>query len=106
MTEEEAVTIIHEGLVGPQSIPVKLRTRQGLDREALEKVKGALRFLVDHWKGRREVPKSVALAFVDVGTTITWANRDYTEQEQEEIEAAGMELTELALSLFDEEASE
>ncbi|EYF02273.1 hypothetical protein [Chondromyces apiculatus] len=101
MTEQEAITIVVEGLVGARSIPVKLRAREGLDREGVAQVKEALRFLAEQWEGRPDVPRQVALAFVDIGSNITWAQGGYTEREQAEIEAAGMELTELGLALFD-----
>lgn len=106
MTEAEAIRIVDEGLVGPEGVPAKLAMRKGLDKEQLEEVKEALRFLVEAWAGRADVPKKIAMAFVDLGPGMMRAWDFYPEAEQEEIEEASMALVDLGLSLFAEPENE
>jgi hypothetical protein len=103
MTEDEAVELVYEGLAGMESIPVKLRMGEGLDTRQLASVQGALRLLIERWKGRPTVPKRLAAAFVDLQGAME-VNRDsYPEAVQESIEDAAVDLLALAWELFEEE---
>jgi hypothetical protein len=103
MDEQGAINIIYEGLVGEDSIPVKLRMGNGLDREQLQQVKDAIVFLTEKWKSQETASKRVAAAFVDIQTGMEWGSRLYSEAEQDEIEDAANELVDLAYGLFGED---
>jgi hypothetical protein len=102
MTESEAVEIVHRGLVSQESLPVRLRMGEGLDEAQLAQVKAALHFLVERWRGRTEVPKRLAAAFVDLQSSMQWGWDRYSETEQMAIEDAANELVDLAYQLFEE----
>jgi hypothetical protein len=102
MDEQGAIDIIYEGLVGKDSLPVKLRTGKGLDRKQLQQVKDAIGFLNERWKSQETVPKRVAAAFVDIQTAMQWGSSLYSEAEQNEIEDAANELVDLAYGLLGE----
>jgi hypothetical protein len=102
MTEEAAMQVIYEGLAGEDCIPIKLRMRKGLDKEQLQMVKDAIRFLAQEWKSRDMVPKSLAAAFVDIQSAMEWGQGQYSAAEQDEIEDAAYELVELAYDLFED----
>ena len=100
MTEAEALAEVQAGLVGPESIPVKLREGLGLDTGLLARVREALTVLAESYAGRATVPKSLALAFVDISGSML-PNRDvYSEEEQERIEDASIGLVEIGWELF------
>jgi hypothetical protein len=103
MTEEEATETIVEGLSGQSSIPVKLRLGQGLDRDQLVAVKQAMRFWTQRLKGRPDVPKRIAAAFVDLQGGMQWGWDRYASTEQDEIEDAATELVMLAYEMLGEE---
>ena len=105
MTEAEASTTIIEGLFGPESLPVKLRMGNGLDREMLGRVKAAIVFLTEQWKGRSDVPKRVAAAFIDIDNSMRGGGDRYSEEEQQAIEVASIQLVDLAHELFAEAES-
>jgi hypothetical protein len=102
MTEEAAMRVIYEGLAGKDCIPIKLRMGNGLDKEQLQMVKGAIRFLTQEWKSRDLVPKGLAAAFVDIQSAMEWGQGQYSMAEQDEIEDAAYELVDLAYDLFDD----
>jgi hypothetical protein len=101
MTEQEAIQIVYEGLSGKESIPVKLRMGQGLDKMQLKQVKEALHTLMDLWRDQIMVPKRVALAFVDLQGAMQWGGNRYSTSEQDEIEDAAIALLQLAYELFE-----
>lgn len=103
MTEREAIDTLYEGLVGESSLSAKLRDGRGLDRATLARVKEACEALARMMEGRSEVPKRLALAFVDVQASMDVSRDAYPPDEQDAIEAAGMALAELGASLFDDE---
>lgn len=103
MTEQEAVEVIYEGLAGERSIPIKLSLGEGLDKDMLSQVEAAIRFLIERWRDRPEVPKRLAAAFLDLQTAMQWGGNLYSEKEQEEIEDASIELIQMAWELFEQE---
>jgi hypothetical protein len=98
MTENEAIAVIVEGLSGFDGLPTKIHGGRGLDRAQLALVRAAILHLIGAWKDRDTVPKSGAMAFVDIQTGLS--SRFYSEDEQREMEDAGIELVELANRLF------
>lgn len=102
MNEEIAVQVIYEGLSGKDSIPVKLRMGNGLDKGQVQMLKDAIGFLAREWKSRGVVPKRLAAAFVDIQSSMEWGKAQYSTAEQDEIEDAANELVDLAYDLFDD----
>ncbi len=102
MTETEAVTVLHEGLVGLASLPVELRERRGLDREQLARVEHALELLKRVYADRDTVPKRLAAAFVDIQGGMEQGRGWYSEAEQHEIQDAADRLTMAAYELLGE----
>jgi hypothetical protein len=98
----EAIDVVTEGLVGPGSLPVKLRAKEGLDRALLARVLEAMRFLIDDLRQETTVPKALATAFVDVGNSMSWAQAEYSEEEQAETEEAAIQIVDLAYELLAE----
>ena len=99
--EAEAIALVYEQLAGTESLPIKLDRGDGLDRRALAEVRCALSFLIKHFKGRTQVPKLLAAAFVGFQTAMTWGLDRYPRTEQIAIEDAAIELMELANQLFE-----
>lgn len=100
MQEQEAVDLIYENLSGLNSIPIKLRRGDGLDREAVEQTEDAIRFLTEKWQSKTQVPKRLAAAFVDIQPAMEWGRNRYDEKTQEEIEDVGVELVQLVEGLL------
>jgi hypothetical protein len=101
MTEERALELVDEGLVGENSIPVKLRGGGGLDEEMLERTKAALLFLKDLYRDRDTVPKRLAFATVDLSGTLMSRSREYSDELWYRVEVAGEQLVDLAYSIFE-----
>ncbi len=100
MSVEQDLATVHRLLVSEDSIPVQLRMREGLDESAYVELMGALERLVEYYGPRAEVPKSLALAFVDVGQHFFFEEGAYPDSELERIEDAGQELSRLGQTLF------
>lgn len=101
MNKEVAIERVEEYLLGEDSIPVQLRMRAGLDKEKFAILVEATEFLIEYYRSEDVVPKSLALAFVDISSYFFFKEGDYSEAELEEIEDAGILLTSLANQLFD-----
>lgn len=100
MQLSEALNNVEELLVGENSIPVKLRMHEGLDQKKFEELIESLEMLVTYYQGHDTVPKRLALAFIDVGTQFYFNEGEYSEQELEKIEDAGITLSEIANRMF------
>ncbi|WP_430931176.1 hypothetical protein [Saccharicrinis sp. 156] len=100
MNKCDATNIIIDGLLGEESIPVKLRTERFFDNEKYSKVKEAVLFLVDEYKDKSMVPKDLALCFVDISNHFYVSENVFSEDLICKIEDAGFELSELANKLF------
>ncbi|HYD41719.1 MAG TPA: hypothetical protein VEB43_12905 [Anaeromyxobacter sp.] len=100
MTESDAIVVVQEELFGPASLPVRIRRGEGLHREGLQRLRGALASLIDRWRLRSAVPKSVAAAMVDLATFMDPGRHPYPEEELQAIEDATEELVALAYALF------
>jgi hypothetical protein len=95
------ITVVVEGLIGENSIPVRLRNERVFDKKRYDEVVDALVKLIEIYKNNDLVPKPLALCFVDISNHFFVAEAGrFTEKEVEEIEDAGMRLSELANTLF------
>jgi hypothetical protein len=95
-----ALSVVDELLLGPDSILVRLRAREGLDPQRYATLVAALRSLVQHYQGKSDVPKRLALAFVDISNFFYYAEDVYPTEVLERLEDAAHELTLLANQLF------
>jgi len=93
---------VYENILGAESILVALRMRQGLDNERFQRLTAAIQLLIEHYRDQREVPKRLALAFVDISNYFFYKDGVYPPGALEQIEDAGIELTQLASQLFDD----
>jgi antitoxin component of RelBE/YafQ-DinJ toxin-antitoxin module len=100
MTIETAIKIIEEGLIGEESLPVKIRVRKTIDRQLYKEVIDAINFLIEKFKNEDNIPKSLALCFVDVSNHFYIDPDNITEEQATEIEDMGMKISELANQLF------
>lgn len=101
--EQRAIDTVYAELSGEECIPIKLRLGEGLNEAAMDRVRNALRFLIDRWRLNPYVPKRLAAAFVDIQSSMEWGWDQYGESEQNRIEDAAVELVSLANELFDDQ---
>lgn len=101
--KEKILEIIEDELIGINSIPIKLRNEHFFDKEAFQKLIDALEIAIEIFKGQTEVPKKLALCFIDVSNHFFVDDTFFSQDEIELIEDAGMKLSELANKLFDDE---
>lgn len=101
--KEKILEIIENELIGINSIPVKLRNEHFFDREAFEKLINALEIAIEIFKDQIQVPKKLALCFIDISNHFFVDDNFFNQDEIELIEDAGMKLSELANKLFDNE---
>lgn len=95
-----ALATVDELLLGDDSIPIQLRQHQGLDSARFERLEDAIEVLIEHYREKDEVPKKLALAFVDISNYFYFTESEYTEAELEKFEDAAHRLTYLASQLF------
>ncbi|MFK7050541.1 hypothetical protein FLACOL_00241 [Flavobacterium columnare] len=103
MNQEEAIKNVYNALLSETSIPVSIRNMEGVDKVQYEELKKNIIFLIDYYKDRDNVPKKLALAFVDISNYFFVPNLNYSEEDSERFEDYGIELSELANKLFDDE---
>lgn len=96
----EAIDLIYEGLVGLNSIPTDLRMRKGIDYSKLENIRKAIKFLIKSYSDKDEVPKRLALAFIDIYGAFQFKKGFYSDEKLLEYEDIGIELQELAYELL------
>jgi hypothetical protein len=103
MGRQEALDTIYQGLLGNNSIPVQLRSGKGLDKDTFLKIKIAIAFLKKEYKNKNEVPKKLALAFIDISSYFSFRDDFYSIEDQEVFEDAANELVQLANDLFEDD---
>lgn len=101
MEIKEAINIVYDGLVGENSIPTDLRMKNGLDYEKLSRVREAINYLISEYSSKLEIPKKLAIAFVDIYGAFQFKKGFYSEKELDEYEKLGIEFQDLAYELFD-----
>lgn len=99
-TLAEALDTVTELLLGETSIPVQLRMHEGLDQASFDRLVVATEYLIETYRDQDAVPKSLALAFVDISNHFFYPEGTYPEGELERIEDAGIRLSSLADELF------
>jgi len=100
MTIETAIKIIEEGLIGEESLPVKIRVNKTIDRQLYKEVVDAINFLIGKFKNEDNIPKLLALCFVDISNHFYIDPDTISEEQATEIEDMGMKISELANQLF------
>jgi hypothetical protein len=99
--EKSFIQIIEQELIGENSIPCKLRNEHFFDKLAFERLVNSVEEAINYYKEQDNIPKKLALCFVDISNHFFVDSDYFSENEIEEIEDAGMELSELANKLFD-----
>lgn len=99
--KESFIIIIEQELIGENSIPCKLRNEHFFDRIAFERLVNSIKEAIGFYKAQDNIPKKLALCFVDISNFFFVDSNYFPENEIEEIENAGMKLSELANELFD-----
>lgn len=66
MTPEAALAMVEARLLGPESIPVRIRTRIAITDVEIAELYAALDVLIVHYQDQDAVPKTLAAAFVDI----------------------------------------
>lgn len=100
MDKDAALSFVYECLLGDTSIYVKLRMGEGLEEVRFNKLKEAVRFLVDYYAHQEEVLKRLALCMVDIYAAFSFREGFYNDSATTRIENSGVELQELATELF------
>ena len=99
--EKSFIKIIEQELIGENSIPCKLRNEHFFDKSAFKRLVNAVEEAISYYKEQDNIPKKIALCFVDISNDFFVSSDYFPENEIEEIEDAGMKLSELANKLFD-----
>jgi hypothetical protein len=103
MTEAYALEIVYGNLLGELSIPALLRNGEGLDQAKFRQTVSALEFLAHQYVNREVVPKKLALCMVDIYGAFDFRSSIYPDKAvRNQIEDAGIEIQNLALTLFSE----
>lgn len=97
---EVAINNVAELLLGEESIPVLLRMHEGLDQNKLDLLVASIEYLIPFYRNENNVPKVLALAFLDISNHFYFAEGAYPEDELNRIEDAGNLLSSLANELF------
>jgi hypothetical protein len=102
MNTDNALEIVYQKLLGEDSLPLNIRNMKGVDQDDYNQLINAINFLIDVYKNRTEIPKKLALAFVDIGNYFIVPNLSYSEKEIDLFEDYGMELSYLGQQLFND----
>ncbi|MDN4479695.1 hypothetical protein [Demequina muriae] len=100
MSIQNDLRTVERLMLSEHSIPIRLRMREGLDEDAYSDLTAALERLIDHYANHSDVPKRLALAFVDVGAAFDYPEGAYPDSELERIEDVGQELSQMGQMLF------
>ncbi|GKQ49101.1 hypothetical protein [Pseudomonas syringae] len=101
MNAESAVELVCARLVEENSIPVKIRTRNIVSDEEVGELLQAVDFLISYYKERDDIPKKLALAFVDIYVGFNVVAEFYSGIEIQRFEDIGITLQEKAYELFE-----
>lgn len=96
-----ALANIEDLLLGPNCIPVQLRSRKGLNMDMYNLLVSSIEVVIEEYKNKENVPKRLALAFVDIGTYFYFGDDWYPPKVQEELEDAAHELISMAYQIFE-----
>lgn len=101
MTEQEAVATIEETLLSDNSILGRLAMKKGIDEQALARLEVAVQTLAPIYQTRKEVPKTVAAAFLDLTPDFERTMALYSPEEQDRIEDLKLHVISLGHDLLD-----
>lgn len=100
MTPELAIAIVEARLLGPESIPVRLRTRAEVTETEIAELMAAIDSLIAHYQDREAVPKKLAAAFVDIYNGFIPAEGAMSTEQAQRLEDAAIALQDKACQLF------
>lgn len=101
MSIDEALNVVYDYTIGDHSILVELRAGEGLNQESYKLLIEAMTKLIEEYKDQSEVPKKLALCFVDISNYFYFHEGKYTKEEEELFEDAVHEISRLAGMLFE-----
>jgi len=100
MNKDKALNVVYDYTIGDNSILVELRAGEGLNQESYKLLIEAMTKLIEEYKDQSEVPKKLALCFVDISNYFYFHEGKYTKEE-ELFEDAVHEISRLAEILFE-----
>ncbi|WP_152650315.1 hypothetical protein [Demequina aestuarii] len=100
MSIQNDLRTVERLMLSEHSIPMRLRMHQGMDEDAYSDLAAALERLIDYYANHSDVPKRLALAFVDVGAAFAYPQGAYPDDELARIEDVGQELSQMGQLLF------
>jgi len=101
MNKDKALNVVYDYTIGDNSILVELRAEEGLNQESYKLLIEAMTKLIEEYKDQSEVPKKLALCFVDISNYFYFHEGKYTKAEEELFEDAVHEISRLAGMLFE-----
>ncbi|MGA3598946.1 hypothetical protein [Lysinibacillus agricola] len=101
MNKDKALNVVYDYTIGDNSILVGLRAGEGLNQESYKLLIEAMTKLIEEYKDQSEVPKKLALCFVDISNYFYFHEGKYTKEEEELFEDAVHEISRLAEMLFE-----
>ncbi|MEE4698547.1 hypothetical protein V2K91_25215 [Pseudomonas alliivorans] len=94
------IDLVCARLVGGNSIPVKIRSRDEVPQGEVDELFAAIDFLIDYYRGKGLIPKKLAFAFVDIYVGFSIRYDFFDEIESQRYEDIGITLQEKAYELF------
>lgn len=100
VTPELAIAIVDARLLGPQSIPVRIRTRVDVTEAEIAELLAAVDYLIVHYRDQDAVPKTLAAAFVDIYNCFVQACGQMSDGQAQRLEDVAIALQDKAYQLF------
>ena len=100
MTPEVALAIVEARLLGPQSIPVRIRTREEVTEDEIAELLVAVDYLIVRYRDQATVPKTLAAAFVDIYNGFVPAGGQISDEQAQRLEDVAIALQDKAYRLF------
>lgn len=101
MKVDEALKIVYKYTIDDNSILYSLRVGLGLNENNYNTLIEAMKILITEYSNKSEVPKKLALCFVDISNYFYFNEGKYSEEEEEKLEDAIHEISSLAGKLFE-----
>lgn len=100
MTHEMALDSVEARLLGPQSIPVRIRTRVEVTEAEIAELLAAVDYLIMHYRDQASVPKTLAAAFVDIYNGFVQTCGQMSDEQAQRLEDVAIALQDKAYRLF------
>lgn len=100
MTPELAIAIVEARLLGPQSIPVRIRARDEVTEAEIAELLAAVDFLIVYYRDQHTVPKTLAAAFVDIYNGFVQDGGQMSDEQAQSLEDVAIALQDKAYRLF------